>query len=197
MWASMRGSSSSRAPRRCRRSCSAISRYRRRSLKHFRASPLHRRSRGMRFVAAVHAARRAGPGFAQSDLVTVTTTQGRGLPLTGEELLRGLGAEIDGKHKLGLVARLLEDCAPDVLDRYGASLVTAWRLHGEESRNAWAYDAASMLGGARTAAAIARRFAGVSHPRAVHAIDCLARMRSPLATLELFAASRHWGTRGE
>ncbi|HET9484820.1 MAG TPA: TIGR02996 domain-containing protein [Xanthomonadales bacterium] len=147
-------------------------------------------------VAAVAALRRAGPGFAPQDLV-VTNANGLPLPLDAEQLARGLAAEVGGKHRLGLVDRLHEDCTPDMLDRYANSLVTAWRLQGEESRNAWTFDAASVLGGARAARNIAQRFATISHARAVHAVDCLARMRSPLATLELFAASQHWASRGE
>jgi hypothetical protein len=84
-----------------------------------------------------------------------------------------------------------------MLDTFAASLVTAWTLHGEEARLAWVYDVATAIGGAKVALVIARRISGLSHPRAVHAIDSLAKMRSPLATLELFAASKHWSSRGE
>ncbi len=147
--------------------------------------------------AAIDASRATAPAFAADDVVAVVDAEGRGLPVTHDELLRGLAAEVGRGQPIGLVARLHEDCTPELLDRYAASLVTAWTLHGEEPESAWAYDAASLLGGARAAFAIGRRIEGVSHARAEHAVGCLARMRSPLATLELFALSRHWGARGE
>jgi uncharacterized protein (TIGR02996 family) len=148
-------------------------------------------------AAAVYALRGGQVPFSPQDVAPVTTADGSSLPITADALLRGIAAEIGRKQQLGLVARLVEDVTPAMLDAYAASLVVAWTLHGEDPRTAWAYDAASVLGGAAAAKTIGRRFAGVSHARAEHAVTSLARMRSPLATLELHAASTHWATRGE
>jgi uncharacterized protein (TIGR02996 family) len=148
-------------------------------------------------VAAIASVRRQAPSFAQDELVPVTTASGSPLPIDAQQLVRGLAGEVAGKQPVGLVARLQEECTADMLDRYAASLATAWRLHGEEPRTAWALDVASILGGARAASRIALGFAATSHARATHVVDCLARMRTPLALLELFAATGHWATRGE
>lgn len=149
-------------------------------------------------VTAAVAAVRAGPvGFAPGDIAPLAAADGHSLPLATDDLLRGLAAEVGRNQPLGLVARLTDDCAPDVLDTFAASLVTAWTLHGEEPRTAWVYDVAAAIGGAMAAHRIAQRLASISHARAEHAIGVLARMRTPLALLELHAASRHWATRGE
>lgn len=142
-------------------------------------------------VAAVRAVRGAGPGFANEPIGVVS------LPLASAELVRGLAAEINRKQPLGLCARLVEECTPAQLADLSAALITAWTLHGEDARDAWVYEAAARFGGADAARLIGRRIATLSHARAEHAIDALARIEHPLALLELFEASRHWTARGE
>jgi hypothetical protein len=142
-------------------------------------------------AAAIRAIRGAGPAFATELAFRAT------LPITNAELVRGLAAEIDRKQDLGLCVRLVEDLSTVQLADLSAALISAWTSHGEEAAGAWVYDMAARFGGAESARLIGRRIAAISHGRAEHGLDTLARMSCPLAILEQFEASRLWTARGE
>ncbi|MFO0554279.1 MAG: DUF4132 domain-containing protein [Polyangiaceae bacterium] len=147
-------------------------------------------------LAATKQRRRSNDNPLSAALPALRQKDGSELPLEDVALLRALGAEVDKKEPLGLVTQLRATCSASALDEYSAGLVKLWQRRRDAS-NAWVLDVAAALGGPATAHTIGRHIADVSHQRAVHSLEVLGTMETPLATLEIFAVTRLWSSRGE
>ena len=148
-------------------------------------------------AAAIGRVRGAGLGFAAEDVAPLALPVDGACTITPDAIARGLHAEVGRRKPIGLVTRLRATCAPAALDAYVAGLVTAAGRTPEEARTEWVYSAAALLGGPEAAAAIGGRLPRASARRAALPIDCLARMATPLATVEIFAATRLGDSRAE
>ncbi|HEU0034637.1 MAG TPA: TIGR02996 domain-containing protein [Kofleriaceae bacterium] len=126
-------------------------------------------------------------------LAPVTVRDG-GRALPGHMLIYGLVAELQEDVPLGLVALLRATCDPGVLDRYATSLVEHALVALPFEQLPWVWDVVATLGGPQTAHALAERLATQPEPFVSSwIVQCLERMATPLARLELFASDPNAG----